>query len=111
MDFFWQYFWLFFGAFGIGGVVLVIIFWPFIVGTKLGRWLLAAGGGALAVLAILNRTRQEGARAERARQEKENADFLAAQKRRDAERSQLSNDDLDELLTDHRKPPPPPGGG
>jgi hypothetical protein len=110
MDFFWQYFWWFFGAFGIAGLVAVFFLWPLVVGTKLGKILVAIGLGTLGVLAVLARTRQQGVEAERRRQEKENADFLEAQRRRNADIDKLSRDELERLLHDRDAEPPKDGG-
>ena len=100
--------WWAIGTFGIGGCILIAIGffmgWPVIVGTKIGRTalaILAALGGALLLFA---KARADGAAAQKAKQDKENADFLAKQKRTDAGIAAASDADLDRVLTDSRKP-------
>jgi type VI protein secretion system component VasK len=105
MDWFWSFFWWWFAFAGIGGTILAIVFWPLIAGTKIGRMLLAIGAAVLGALAMLARARQQGADAERKRQEKENADFLEAKRRRDADIDRLNRDDLERMLTDRSEQP------
>lgn len=111
MNWFWSYFWWLFGVVGVGGIVLIIVFWPLLAGTKIGRMAIAIGAGVLGIFAILARARQQGAAAERQRQEKANADFLERQKHRDADIVGSTDADLDSLLRDKREPGPPVGGG
>lgn len=98
-------FWLI-GTFGLGGAILVgaiLVFgWPVIVGTKLGRTLLAIGGAILFVITTYLKGRAEGEKVAKMNQEKANADFILEQERYRNSLDQLSDADLDRLLTDHR---------
>ena len=100
--------WWAIGTFGIGGCILIAVGffmgWPVIIGTKIGRTalaILAALGGALLLFA---KARAQGAADEKTRLEKDNADFIAKQKRTDAGIAATSDADLDRVLTDSRKP-------
>jgi len=66
-----HYIWWIIGTVGIGGALLglaVLIFgWPVIVGTKVGRMLLAIGGAILAALSIFAKGKAKGRAAERER--------------------------------------------
>jgi len=58
---FWSIAW----TLGIGGTIAaaaaLFFFWPFLVGTKLGRTLLAIGAGAAAIFAVFLRGVSKGA--------------------------------------------------
>lgn len=98
MSFFWQYIWWIVGVVGIPGLVLVVVFWPFVAGTKIGRVLIAIGGVVLAGLVALGYARQQGIELQRKRQEKENADFI--KKHQDFQRDidTRSDAELDRML-------------
>jgi hypothetical protein len=61
--------WWIIGTLGIGGALLagaILVFgWPVIIGTRMGRAALAVGAGALAVLGVFLKGKQEGRAAER----------------------------------------------
>jgi type VI protein secretion system component VasK len=105
MDWFWSFFWWWFGLVGIGGVILTFMFWPLLAGTKIGRMLLAIGAAVLGALAMLARARQQGADAERKRQEKRNADWIEKQKHRDADIAGSTDAALDDRLRDRSRNP------
>ncbi len=62
-------FWTIVWTFGIGGTIAIaaalFFFWPFLVGTKLGRTLLAIAAGAAAVFAVFLRGVSKGAGVEK----------------------------------------------
>jgi len=62
---FWSIVW----TLGIGGTIAVaaalFFFWPFLVGTKLGRTLLAIGAAAAAVFGVYLKGRSEGEQGEK----------------------------------------------
>lgn len=98
--------WLLIGTFGLGGALLIgalLVFgWPVIIGTKLGRMLLAIGGAILFVITVFLKGRAEGEKVAKAHQEKTDATFIDEEARYRDELSHMSDDELDSLLTDHR---------
>ena len=61
--------WWVIGIFGVSGTLLIgaiLIFgWPVIVGTRIGRMLLAIGAGAAAIFGVYLKGRSEGAQSEK----------------------------------------------
>lgn len=64
-----SYIWWAISAFGVGGLLLIgaiIIFgWPVIIGTRIGRMLLAIGAGVAAVFGVYLKGRSEGEQGEK----------------------------------------------
>lgn len=90
------------GTFGVGGVVLigaVLIFgWPAVIGTRIGRIVLAIGVAIVAAFGVYQTGRAKGRAAERAKlkalTEKEVGVSAAERKRIDA----LTDEQVDEEL-------------
>ena len=94
--------WWIIGTVGVGGALLIgaiLVFgWPVIIGTKIGRILLAVGAAALAVFGVYLRGRSEGRAAERKRLKKltEKEVKHAAEERRRIDA--LTDEQVDEEL-------------
>lgn len=97
--------WWLIGAVGISGALCigigVVLGWPVLVGTKIGRVLLAVATLGIALIVALGKARQDGIQAEKDRQAKEDADFQNSQAARDRTIAADSDADLDRVLTDH----------
>ena len=107
--------WWLVGTVGFGGAIMIavgfVFGWPIIIGTKLGRIALAVFTAGISILVLYGKARNEGARAERDRQERENDDFLDQMRRRDADIEQLGDAELDRVLHDSREPKAGDPGG
>lgn len=101
-------FWWAIGAFGVGGAALIacgiFLGWPVVLAflnTKLGRIVALIGAVLAAFVFVYGKGKSDGSAADKAKQEKENADFVNAQATRDAADAQLSDDQLNSRLRDN----------
>ncbi len=108
-------FWWLVGTLGIGGTILAVLaffgFWPLIIGTKVGRFALGFASLGVAGVWFYLKARADGARIERERQERENADFIHRVAERDAELAVAPDAELDRLLGHPPKGEPGSSGG
>lgn len=84
--------WWLVGILGIGGVIALVLFWPFLTGTKIGRILLGVGAIVLAILGFGAKMKSVGRAEERAK--------LKAQINKEVDRAEVQSKRIDAMSDD-----------